>query len=43
MGPLKSLNGASSYEVPKEINPDDYNEVWVWCERLNVGFSVAKL
>ena len=42
MGPLKSLNGASSYEVPKGINPDDYNEVWVWCERFNVGLCVAK-
>ena len=42
MGPLKILNGASSYEVPKGINPDNYNEVWVWCERFNVGFGVAK-
>ena len=42
MGPLKSLNGASSYEAPKGINPDDYNEVWVWCERFNVGLGVAK-
>ena len=42
MGTLKSLNGASSYEVSRGINPDDYNEVWVWCERFNVGLGVVK-
>ena len=25
------------------INPDDYNEVWIWCERFNVPLGVAKL
>ncbi|SDW78894.1 DM13 domain-containing protein [Litoreibacter albidus] len=43
MGPLKSLNGASSYKIPAGINPDDYNEVWIWCEKFNVPLGVAKL
>ena len=29
MGLLKSNKGASSYEVPAGINPDEYNEVWI--------------
>ncbi|WP_298840862.1 DM13 domain-containing protein [uncultured Roseobacter sp.] len=41
MGLLKSNKGASSYEVPAGINPDDYNEVWIWCEQYNVPLAVA--
>lgn len=40
-GPLTNFNGASSFELPAGINPDDYNEVWVWCERFNVGLAIA--
>lgn len=43
MGPLKKNRGASSYQLPAGINPDDYNEVWIWCERFNVPLGVAKL
>lgn len=43
MGPLKKNKGASVYKLPKGINPDDYNEVWIWCERFNVPLGVAKL
>lgn len=43
MGLLKSNKGASSYKLPKGINPDDYNEVWIWCEKFNVPLGVAKL
>ena len=43
MGLLKSLDGSSSYEIPAGINPDDYNEVWIWCERFNVPLAVAEL
>ena len=43
MGPLKKNRGASSYQIPVGINPDDYNEVWIWCERFNVPLGVAKL
>lgn len=40
-GLLKSDTGASSYELAAGINPDDYNEVWIWCERFNVGLAIA--
>ena len=40
-GPLKNFSGASSFELPDGVNPDDYNEVWVWCERFNVGLATA--
>lgn len=43
MGKLKSDRGASSYKIPDGIDPDEYNEVWIWCERFNVPLGVAKL
>ncbi len=43
MAPLASDTGASSYIVPEGINSDDYNEVWIWCERFNVGLGVAPI
>jgi hypothetical protein len=42
MGKLQSNTGASSYTVPAGIIPDDYNEVWIWCEKYNVPLGVAK-
>ncbi|MEM9582295.1 MAG: DM13 domain-containing protein [Pseudomonadota bacterium] len=43
MGLLKKNKGKSSYAIPAGINPDDYNEVWIWCEKFNVPLGVAKL
>ena len=43
MGLLKSNSGKSSYAIPAGVNPDDYNEVWIWCEKFNVPLGVAKL
>jgi hypothetical protein len=43
MGPLKSNSGASSYAIPTGINPEDYNEVWIWCEKFNVPLGLATL
>lgn len=40
-GKLISDTGASSYELPAGINPDNYNEVWVWCEEFSVGLAIA--
>ena len=40
-GQLTNFSGASSFELPEAINPDDYNEVWVWCERFSVGLAIA--
>jgi hypothetical protein len=33
--------GSSSWELPAGVNPDDYNEVWVWCEKFTVGLAIA--
>jgi len=43
MGLLTSNNGTSSYQIPAGIDPADYNEVWIWCEKFNVPLGVAKL
>ncbi len=42
-GKLTSNTGASSYKLPAGIDPDDYNEVWIWCEKFNVPLGVAEL
>lgn len=39
---LTKYSGASSFDLPPGINPDDYNEVWVWCEKFSVGLAIAK-
>lgn len=43
MGLLKSTKGASTYQVPAGINAEQYNEVWIWCEKFNVPLAVATL
>lgn len=40
---LKGNIGSQNYEVPANINLDDYNEVWIWCKAFSVGFAKAKL
>lgn len=43
MGRLQSNKGKSTYAIPAGINPDDYNEVWIWCEQFNVPLGLATL
>jgi hypothetical protein len=40
---LKSNSGEQTYALPGSIDPADYNEIWVWCERYAVPLGVAKL
>ena len=40
---LKGNIGSQYYFVPKEINIEEYNEVWIWCRAFSVGFAKAKL
>ncbi len=40
---LKSNSGKQTYEIPSTIDPADYTEVWVWCEKYSVPLGVAKL
>lgn len=43
LGALKGNMGAQNYEIPAEINPVEYNEVWVWCRAFSVPFAKAEL
>lgn len=43
LGALKGNIGGQNYEVPEGINPEDYNEVWIWCRAFSVSFSSAAL
>lgn len=42
-GHLISFKGASSYEVPKNIDVKAYNEVYIWCEKFDVPLGVASI
>lgn len=40
---LKSNSGQQTYTLPESIDPAEYNEIWVWCEKYAVPLGVAKL
>ncbi len=40
---LKASKGGQNYMVPMEINPEQYNEIWIWCRAFSVKFGTAKL
>ena len=40
---LRSNSGKQTYEIPATIEPADYTEVWVWCEKFSVPLGVAIL
>jgi len=40
---LNENTGAQVYVLPASINPENYNELWVWCEKFNVPLGVASL
>ena len=40
---LESNTGAQMYVVPDTIDPADFNEFWVWCEKFDVPLGVATL
>ncbi len=40
---LKSNSGQQTYDIPAAIDPADYTEVWVWCEKYSVPLGVATL
>ena len=43
IGRLKGNVGAQNYEVPADIDPSVFDEVWIWCRAFSQPFSVAKL
>lgn len=40
---LNKLKGKQVYKLPADVDPSDFNEVWVWCEKFDVALGVAKV
>ncbi len=40
---LKGNVGSQNYEIPAGMNPDDIQEVWVWCKAFSTPFVRAAL
>lgn len=40
---LNELKGEQVNKLPARINPSDYNEVWIWCKKFDVGLGVARV
>lgn len=43
LAPLKGFSGSQRYEIPDNVNLDDYEAVAIWCRQFNVTFGYAKL
>ena len=43
LGDLKGNKGNQNYEVPAEINLEDYKTVAIWCRRFNYTFNAAAI
>jgi Electron transfer DM13 len=43
IAPLKSFNGKQRYEIPKNIQPDSFKSVAIWCRKFNATFGFAPL
>jgi len=43
LGELTSKNGRQVYTVPANVDPNDFNEVYIWCEQFSVPLGVATL
>lgn len=40
---IKSFSGAQRYELPGDINLDEFESVVIWCRQFNVNFGYAPL
>lgn len=43
LAPLGANKGRQTYPVPASVDPEKYNEVYIWCEKFSVPLGVAKL
>ncbi|NJL21536.1 MAG: DM13 domain-containing protein [Leptolyngbyaceae cyanobacterium SM1_3_5] len=43
LAPLRSYTGAQTYEIPDNINLDEFRSVAIWCRRFNATFGAATL
>lgn len=40
---LRANVGGQVYKVPADINPEDFNEVYIWCRKFSVPLGVASI
>ncbi len=40
---IKGFSGEQKYEIPENVNLDDYKSVGIWCEEFNATFGYATL
>ncbi len=38
---LKGNIGGQNYQIPKNLDLNQYNEVWIWCKAFSVPFGKA--
>lgn len=43
LGDLKGNIGDQNYEIPSNVNPEEYSYALIWCEQFHVLFGSAKL
>jgi len=43
LGMLKQFSGTVSFDLPADVNPDDYDSVVIWCKKFNVEIGRADL
>lgn len=43
LGELKARQGKQRYEIPADLNPAEFNEIWLWCDVADVPLGRAPL
>lgn len=43
LGMIESFSGAQRYEIPEDVDVDDFASAVIWCREFNVTFGYAKL
>ena len=43
LGTLKAVSGSQRYQIPQDLNLDEYQSVAIWCQEFNVTFGYATL
>lgn len=43
IGKLKNKSGRQVYQLPAGFTPEQFSEVYVWCEKFSLPLGVAKL
>ncbi|KST67906.1 DM13 domain-containing protein [Mastigocoleus testarum] len=43
LAPIQKFKGAQTYEIPENVNLDEFKSVGIWCEEFNATFGYASL